>query len=116
MVATSSKEKKGLEMLVRGMEWKAPDFKLCPAITKSIDLAGAQSRIISKVLLINNIHSHFHCTTQEIGKLEMDETLNALTMNWVLKPKHKHLGDKGLTHITHMPHKFSMTWIRVILS
>ena len=46
----------------------------------------------------------------------MDETLNALSVNGVLKLEHKHLEDKGLTHITHMLCKFSMKWIKFILS
>ena len=68
-------------MLVHGMEWKAPDFKLTRAISKSIDPVGVQSKILSKVLLINDICSHFHCTIQEIGTLEMDETLKDLSVN-----------------------------------
>ena len=103
MASSSSKAKKGSEMLVCGIEWKAPDFKLSPTITERIDPTKVQSRILSKVLLINEIHSNFHCTIQEIGTLEMDETLSALSVNGVLKPEHKHLEDKGLTHITCMP-------------
>ena len=90
-------------MLVCGTEWKAPDFKLIPATIKSTDHAGAQSKIPSKVLLINDIHSHFHCTIQEIGTLEMDETLKALSVDGVLRLKKKHLEDKCLICISHMP-------------
>ena len=86
MEAISNKKKKGLDMLLHGMEWKEPNFKVCPTIPKSIDPTGAQSRIPSKLLLINDIHSHFHCTIQEIGTLEIDETLNALIMNGMLNP------------------------------
>ena len=51
----SSKTKKGSEMLVRGEEWKAPNFKLAPAIAESLDPNGAQSQIPSKVLLVNDM-------------------------------------------------------------
>ena len=103
MATTSNNKKKGLEILVGGMEWKAIDFKLFPTIAKSLEPTRAQSRIPFKVLLMNDIRSNFQCTIQEIGTLEMDEKLNALSVNKVLKPKHKHLEDKGLTHITCMP-------------
>ena len=103
-------------MLDQGMEWKAPEFKLTHAFIESIDPIGAQSKILTKVLLINDIHSHFHCTIQELGTLEMDETLNFLSVDGSLKPKHKHLEDKGLIHLSRMPQRFSMKWIRFILS
>ncbi|GLJ51722.1 hypothetical protein SUGI_1099190 [Cryptomeria japonica] len=72
-----SKAKKTSNMLVKGVKWTAPNFKLVPAITESLDPSGAQSRIPSKVLLINDIRTHFKCTIQELGTLEMD---NALTI------------------------------------
>ncbi|GLJ52695.1 hypothetical protein SUGI_1121870 [Cryptomeria japonica] len=72
-----SKAKKTSNMLVKGVEWTAPNFKLVPAIAESLDPSGAQSRIPSKVLLINDIRTHFKCTIQELGTLEMD---NALTI------------------------------------
>ena len=103
-------------MLVRGTKWKALDFKLTLAIAESIAPIGAQSKIPAKVLLINEIRSHFHYTIQELGTLEMDETLNVLSVDGSLKPKHKHLEDKGLIHLSQMPLSFSMKWIRFILS
>ena len=86
-------------MLVCGMEWKALDFKLTLVIAENVNPIRAQSQIPTKVLLINNIRSHFHCVVQELGTLEMDETLNAMSVYRALKPKHKHLDDKGLIHI-----------------
>ena len=74
MASTSgsgSKKKKGSEMLVKGVEWKAPNFKLVPAIAEPLDSQGAQSQIPPKVLMINDIRTHFKCTIQEIGTLEM---------------------------------------------
>ena len=85
------------------MEWKAPYFKLSPIIAKTLDLSGAQSQIPPKVLLIKNIHSHFKCDIQDIKTLEMDETLEKLCVNGVLKLEHQHLETKGLTHILRMP-------------
>ena len=44
MVSTSGssiKVKKGSEMLVKGVEWKAPNFKLMPTIVENLDLSGA---------------------------------------------------------------------------
>ena len=116
MVATSIKARKGSDMLVHGMEWKALYFKLCPTIVESLDPIRAQLRIPSKVLLINDICSYFHYTIQEIGILEMDETLKSLSVNGVLKPEDQHLEVKGLTHITHMLQNFYVKWIRFILS
>ena len=46
----------------------------------------------------------------------MDNSLGELCVNGVLKPKHKHLEDKGLTHIPHLPWSFQIKWIRFILS
>ncbi|GLJ59813.1 hypothetical protein SUGI_1524060 [Cryptomeria japonica] len=43
-----SKAKKTSNMLVKGVKWTAPNFKLVPAITESLDPSGAQSRIPSK--------------------------------------------------------------------
>ncbi len=43
MASTSSKKNKGSKMLVQGVEWKAPDFKLVLAVAKTLDLSGAQS-------------------------------------------------------------------------
>ncbi|GLJ37737.1 hypothetical protein SUGI_0766750 [Cryptomeria japonica] len=54
-----SKAKKTSNMLVKGVEWTAPNFKLVPVIAESLDPSGAQSRIPSKVLLINDIRTHF---------------------------------------------------------
>ena len=110
------KARKELELLVQGGEWKAPNFKLVLAIVKTLKLNGAQSQIPPKVLLINDIQTHFRCTIQEIGTLEMDNALGELCVNGVLKPEHKHLEDKGLTHILHLPQSFQIKWIRYILS
>ena len=46
----------------------------------------------------------------------MDETLENLYVNGVLKPKHQHLEVKYLTHIFHIPQGFQIKWIRFILS
>ncbi|GLJ49219.1 hypothetical protein SUGI_1039270 [Cryptomeria japonica] len=43
-----SKAKKTSNMLVKGVKWTAPNFKLVPAIAESLDPSGAQSRIPSK--------------------------------------------------------------------
>ena len=59
---SSNKLKKGSEMLVKGVEWKAPNFKLVLADVESLDLYGAQSQIPPNVLLINDIRTHFKCT------------------------------------------------------
>ena len=95
MASTSSKSKKGSNMLVWGVEWKALDFKLILAITKTLDPTGAQNQIPLKVLLIKNIHLHFFCAIQDFGTLEMDESLKTLCVNVVLKPEHQHLEAKG---------------------
>ena len=63
------KVKKGSEMLVKGVEWKAPNFKLIPVVVESLDPYRAQSQIPPKVLLINDIHTHFKCTMQDLGTL-----------------------------------------------
>ena len=103
-------------MLVKGVEWKAPNFKLVPAIAESLDPHGAQSRIPPKVLLINDIRTHFKCTFKEIGTLEMDNALAEMSVDGTLKPKFKHLETKGLTHIPHLSQNFQVKWIRYILS
>lgn len=103
-------------MLVGGVEWNALDFKLTPAITETLDPSGAQSQIPTKVLLINDIRTHFKCVIQDIGTLEMDDALDKLCLNGVLKLEHQHLETKGLTHISHMPQEFQVKWIRFILS
>lgn len=111
-----SKAKKTSNMLVKGVKWTAPNFKLVPAITESLDPSGAQSRIPSKVLLINDIRTHFKCTIQELGTLEMDNALSQLCVDKTLKPEHRHLEIKGLTHIPHLPRNFQVKWIRYVLS
>ena len=58
MASTSgsgSKQKKVSKMLVKGVAWRAPNFKLVHVVTKSLDPHGAQSKIPPKVLLINDI-------------------------------------------------------------
>ncbi|GLJ28350.1 hypothetical protein SUGI_0557560 [Cryptomeria japonica] len=91
-----SKVKKTSNMLVKGVKWTAPNFKLVPAIAESLDPSGAQSRIPSKVLLINDIHTHFKCTIQELGTLEMDNALSQLCVDKTLKPEHRHLEIKAI--------------------
>ena len=102
-------------MLVKGVEWKAPNFKIVPAIAESLDPHGVQSQIPPKVLLINDIRTHFKCIVQEIGTLEMDNALVEMCVDGALKLEHKHLETKGLTHIPHLPHNFQVKWIRYIL-
>ena len=46
----------------------------------------------------------------------MDETVNAMSVDRALKPKHKHLDDKDLIHLSQMPQIFSMKWIKFILN
>ena len=78
MVSTSgssSRVKKGSEMLVNGVEWKSLNFKLILAVAKSLDPHKPQSQISPKVLLINDIRTHFKCIVQELGTLEMDNAL-----------------------------------------
>ena len=95
-------------MLVKGVEWKAPNFKFVPTIAESLDPHGAQSQIPPKVLLINDICTHFKCTMQELGTLEMDNALAEMCVDGSLKPKHKHLETKGLTHFLHLPRNFQV--------
>ena len=111
----NSKAKKGSEMLFKGVEWKAPNFKLVLAIAESLNPHRAPSEILPKVLLINEICTHFKCTMQEIGTLEMDITLGEMCVDGSLKPEHKHLETKGLTHIPHLPRNFQVKWISYIL-
>ena len=40
---------------------------------------------------------------KDIKTLDMDEALEELCVNGVLKLEHQHLETKGLTHILHMP-------------
>ena len=75
-------------MLVCGVEWKALHFKLTPTITETLGLSGAQSQIPPKVLLINKMCSHFKCMIQYIFTLKMDEAIEKLSMNGVLKIEH----------------------------
>ena len=67
--SNKNKAKRGSKMLVKGMEWKAPNFKLVPTFAESLDPNGVQSKIPPKVLLINDIHTHFKCIVQENGSL-----------------------------------------------
>ena len=46
----------------------------------------------------------------------MDDVLEKLFVNGVLKLEQQHLKTKGLTHIPHMPHEFQVKWISFILS
>ena len=103
-------------MLIQGVEWKALDFKLTLIVLETLNLIGAQSHIPPKVLLVNDMHSHFKCAIQDICTLEMDECLKELCVDGVLKPEYQHLEEKGLTHIPHMPQNFQVKWMRYILS
>ena len=113
---SGSKAKKGSEMLVKGVEWKASNFKIVPTIAQALDPHGAQSQIPPKVLLINDIRTHFSCTVQEIGTLDMDTVFSEFCVDGALKLEFKHLETKGLTHIPHLPRNFQVKWIRYILS
>lgn len=93
-------------MLVKGVEWKAMNFKLVPAVAEALYPNGAQFQIPPKILLINDIRTHFKCSIQEIGTLEMDSSLEEMCVDGSLKPEHKHLETKGLTHITHLTRIF----------
>ena len=84
--SSSSKAKKGSEMLVKGVEWKEPNFKLVPTVAESLNPHRAQSQIPPKVLLINDICTHFKCTIQELGTLEMDNALEEICVDGSLKP------------------------------
>ena len=97
MASSNSKVNKGFDMLVRGVEWKASNFKLAPTIAETLDPSGAQSQIPPKVLLVNEICTHFKCFIQEIGTLEMDDALGQLCVDGTLKPKHQYLEVKGVT-------------------
>ena len=52
-----------------------PDFKPTPTIFETLDASGAQSQIPPKVLLINDICTHFKCVSYAIATLEMDDAL-----------------------------------------
>ena len=45
----------------------------------------------------------------------MDNALAEMCVDGVLKPEHKHLETKGLTHIPHLPRNFQVKLIRYIL-
>ena len=102
--------------MVHGVVCKSPMFKLSPTIAKILDPARVQSQILHKVLLVHDIHSFYHCSIQDLRTLEMNELFDKLCVDGILKPKHKHLEDKGLTHIPHLPRNFQVKWIRYILS
>ena len=105
---SSRKAKRGLEMLVKGVEWKAPKFKLVPAVVKLLNLHGAQSQFPPKILLIKNIYTHFKCVVKEIGTLEMGSALGEMCVDGSLKLEHKCLEVKGLTHIPHLLRNFQV--------
>ena len=84
-------------------------------VAETLDPSEAQSQIPSKVLLINDIRTHFKCAIQEIGILKMDDALCQLCVDGTVKPEHQHLEEKGLTHIPHMPREFQIKRIRLIL-
>ena len=76
------------------------------AVAKTLDPSGVQSQIPPIVLLVNDICAHFKCVVQEISTLDMDNALGQLCVDGALKPEHKHLEGKGLTHILHLPRSF----------
>ena len=84
-------------------EWKVSNFKLELTITKTLDPSGAQSQNPPKVLLVNDICTHFKCAIQEIGTLQMGDSLGQLCVDETLKPEHQHLEAKGLTHSPYVP-------------
>ncbi|GLJ26886.1 hypothetical protein SUGI_0525910 [Cryptomeria japonica] len=72
-----SKAKKTSNMLVRGVKWTAPNFKLVPAIAESLDPSGAQSRIPSKAKAIieleNKLPKATTSTKRKAAKTEETE-------------------------------------------
>ena len=103
-------------MLIKGVEWKAPNFKIVPAVAKTLDPTGAQSQTPAKVILIEDICTHFKCSIRDIGNLEIDNALNQLCVDGSLKPEFAHLENKGLTHTVNLPRVFHTKWVRFILS
>ena len=71
MTSSSSKVKKGLEMLVCRFDCKDTTFKLTLVIAEALDPTRAQSQIFPKVLLINDIRAFYNYSIQELGTLEM---------------------------------------------
>ncbi|GLJ12451.1 hypothetical protein SUGI_0191030 [Cryptomeria japonica] len=72
-----SKAKKTSNMLVKGVKWTAPNFKLVPAIAESLDPSGAQSRIPSKakarIELENKLPKATTSTKRKAAKTEETE-------------------------------------------
>ncbi|GLJ40689.1 hypothetical protein SUGI_0840240 [Cryptomeria japonica] len=72
-----SKAKKTSNMLVKGVKWTAPNFKLVTAIAKSLDPSGAQSRIPSKakarIELENKLPKATTSTKRKAAKTEETE-------------------------------------------
>lgn len=106
MAYANRKMKKGSKFLIHGAECELLAFKINQAIAELLDPIGAQSKIPSQVLLVHDICSYYYCSIQELGTHEMHEALNELSMNGALKLEHRHLEEKGLTHIFHMPRDF----------
>lgn len=77
---------------------------------------GAHSMIPLKVLLVHDVRSFYHCPIQDLRTLEMDEAYLAMYDNRALNPEHKHLEEKGLTHLGFMPKNFEVKWVRFILN
>lgn len=95
-------------MLVKNAICKTPKFKLYPAISEEKDPKGTHLDIPPKVLLIHDVRTFYHFSIQELVHFEIDQAYNVLCENGALKPEHKHLEVKGLTHIHHMPRNFQM--------
>ena len=73
MVSSSStKVKKALEILVRNDVYEEPKFKLHLVIVEEKDPMGAHSQIPPKVLLIHDIQTFCHCSSQELGRFELN--------------------------------------------
>ena len=105
-MASSSKNMKGFEMLVRNTVSEAPKFKLHPAIAEKEDSMGIHSLIPPKVLLIHYMRTFYHYPIQDLGTFKMNEAYDALCDGGKVKPKLQHLGTKGLMHMRHMPKNF----------
>ena len=89
-------------MFIRSAICDAPKFKLHPIIVEKMDPMGAHSQILEKVLLINDIHTFYHCSIQEIGTLEINQAYDVMCVDGILQSKHKYLEVKGLTHVLYM--------------
>lgn len=102
--------------VVHIMVCEAPKFKLHLVVAEKSDPLGAHSSIPLKVLLVYDIRSFYHYPIQDLRTYEMNEAYTTMCDNRVLKPKHKHLEMKGLTHLGFMLKNFEVKWIQFFLS